>query len=122
MMQLCCLDIACDVLQAGTKQFRAHKSVLSLRSDYFRILLTNADFREGRYNAQILKGEALPLSKVQELYVGFADPEIVATALMWMYTDRLPKDLPSDHLLEARLLPISLFKGPTLSYDDSARF
>ena len=82
-----------------------------MRSDYFRILLTNADFKEGRYNNKILSEGSLLESRAQELQVGFADPEVVATALIWMYTDHLPKDLPSDHLLEARQ-PDSLLANP----------
>lgn len=66
------------------------------------MLLTNADFKEGRHNAQIKEEGSFEEGTVQQLQVGFADPEVVATALMWIYTDRLPKDLPAQHLLEAR--------------------
>lgn len=66
------------------------------------MLLTNSDFKEGRHNAQIKEEGSFLEGAVQQLQVGFADPEVVATALMWIYTDRLPKDLPAQHLLEAR--------------------
>ena len=78
-------------LQAGGRSFRAHRAMLCGRSEYFAVMLGNPNFREGQ------------ACEPQELSLEDADPEVVATSLRWIYTDRVDADLPAEHLLLVRL-------------------
>ena len=61
------------------------------RSEYFAVMLSNPNFREGQ------------ACEPQELSLDDADPEVVATSLCWIYTDRVDANLPAEHLLLVRL-------------------
>ena len=78
-----------------------------MRSEYFKMLLTSTDFLEGQLNAEMMEAGSRLKSQIQHLPCQLAEPDIVATALRWMYTDRIDMELPLHHLLKVTNMPVS---------------
>ncbi|KAK9820046.1 hypothetical protein WJX72_005458 [[Myrmecia] bisecta] len=78
------------VLELGSRRYRCHRAFLCARSDYFGTML-NSSFREGVVDSE---------GSIQHVSMDDMDPQVLVSALRWVYTDRLDADLPGELLLQ----------------------